>query len=581
LHGAGVLVFGLAIGAFGVLPRLEYNALSNLAGGYSAEVLSDQNWWSVGDWALLLEPSPWYAGLIVLALALVAPLIAFKRFAISYFGPLALGALILTSHGPTPLHSALYLLPYFERLHPHRPDRVILIFYLCAALLAGAALSGLEERTRRGKPLSLALLFILAVLLLATTSTLFPPTPEGQDLYPLHLTEGVTIRSFSLVLLSFAVLLVAAYALLSAPLPAWRNLAFALLALVVFADLFVADRAAVAEQDLTWWGWTVKTRETDLASYYSPSGAARFLQSIEGEEPSRYFGYDPGLKQGSHLSSPARFADSETHALEANGRPMLTGLHSVQGYNPTHIARYDQFMSTLNGDEQGYHFIDVYERGLDSPLLDLLNVRYIIVPTDPSQENPDGAGQFEGFERTHPTIYEDDQSKVLENPNALPRAWIVHSARKEENPKEILRLLGSGEVDPKQEALLEEDPPQQMSQHPGGSSADQALVEEYGANSMKLKTSSGSAGLLVLSEVYYPAWKAYVDGEPAEVYATDQLLRSVPIPEGEHEVELRYESEALEAGIMISMVACAVLVVLAFAAGVRYWRNSAGGAETT
>src|ERR671932_1746666 len=97
VHGAGVLVFGLAMGAFGVLPRLEYNALSNLAGGYPAEVLSDQSWWSVGDWTLLLEPGPWYAGLIVLALALVASLIALKRFAVPYFGALALGALILTS----------------------------------------------------------------------------------------------------------------------------------------------------------------------------------------------------------------------------------------------------------------------------------------------------------------------------------------------------------------------------------------------------------------------------------------------------------------------------------------------------
>src|ERR687883_601144 len=165
LHGVGVLVFGLAIGAFGVLPRLEYNALSNLAGGYPAEVLSDQNGWSVGDWALLLKPGVWYAGLIVLTLALVAPLIAFKRFAISYFGALALGVLVLTSQGPTPLHSALYLLPYFERLHPHRPDRVILVFYLGAALLAGAGLSGLKERVRGGSPLSLALPVLAALLL--------------------------------------------------------------------------------------------------------------------------------------------------------------------------------------------------------------------------------------------------------------------------------------------------------------------------------------------------------------------------------------------------------------------------------
>ena len=612
LHGVGVLVFGLAIGAFGVLPRLEYNALSNLAGGYPAEVLSDKSGWSVGDWALLLKPGVWYVGLIVLALTLLAPLASRRRlvvpyfagsplrvvstlagvvrgrFAVPYFGALALGVLVLSGQGPTPLHSALYLLPYFERLHPHNPDRVILIFHLCTALLAGAALSGIKEQAagRKKRSLLLALPFVVAAILVATASTLFPPGSEGwEDLYPLTLGY-VSIPLGSLGFLASAVVLGTAYILLPARLPVWRNLAFALLALVVFADLLTADRLTIAKQDLSGRGWAVKMRETDLASYYSPSGAARFLQSREGEEPFRYFGYDPELEESWHISSPMLFVEPRTLALEANGRPMLAGLHSVQGYNPTHIARYDQFMSALNGDEQNYHFVDVYEKGLSSPLLDLLNVRYIIVPSHNSQEEnrrglQHSLRQFEGFEHTHPTIYEDGQSKVLENPNALPRAWIVHSARKEENPKETLRLLGSGEVDPRQEALLEEDPPQQMSQPPGGSSAEQALVEEYGANSMKLKTSSGSAGLLVLSEVYYPAWKAYVDGEPAEVYATDQLLRSVPIPEGEHEVELRYESEALEAGITISMVACAVLVVLAFAAGVQYWRKSAGGAKTT
>jgi hypothetical protein len=383
--------------------------------------------------------------------------------------------------------------------------------------------------------------------------------------------------------LVLSLVLITAYALLPARTPVWRNLALVLLVLIVFADLFVADRDAMAEQDLTWWGWTVKTRGTDLASYYSPSAAARFLQSKEGEGPFRYFGYDPGLKESSHLSSPARFADSETHVLESNGRPMLTGLQSVQGYNPTHISRYDQFMSVLNKGEQGYHFMDVYEKGLASPLLDLLNVRYIIVPSHNSQEvnrrgSQHSVQRFEWFESTHPTVYEDNNAKVLENQQALPRAWIVHSARKEESPKEALRLLDSGEVNPRKEALLEEDPPQQqMSKPPNDDavSADQALVEEYEANKMKLKTSSGSGGLLVLSEVYYPSWKAYVDGEPTEVYAADQLLRSVPIPAGEHEVELRYESAALEVGIMISIVAYAVLVVLVCGAGLQYLRKRA------
>ena len=107
------------------------------------------------------------------------------------------------------------------------------------------------------------------------------------------------------------------------------------------------------------------------------------------------------------------------------------------------------------------------------------------------------------------------------------------------------------------------------------------MVEEYGTNDIKLKTSSGTGGLVVLSEVYYPSWKAYVDGQPAEVYATDQLLRSVAIPAGDHEVELRYESQALEVGIMISVIAYAVVGVLVFAAGVLYRPRSAGDAKTT
>src|SRR5919202_957002 len=128
VHGGVVVVFGLCLAAAGVLPRLEYNALSNLAGGYPAGI-SVRGGWSIEDWVLLLEPGVWYAGLAVLALALVAPLVACKRFAVPYFGALSLCALVLSGQGPTPLHSVLYvLLPYFERLHPHSPDRVILIF---------------------------------------------------------------------------------------------------------------------------------------------------------------------------------------------------------------------------------------------------------------------------------------------------------------------------------------------------------------------------------------------------------------------------------------------------------------------
>ena len=579
LHGCTVLVFGFCLAAAGLLPRLEYNALSDLAGGYPAGIRS-QGGWSIGDWVLLAEPGLWYAGITILILALVAPLIAQQRFAVPYFATLTLCTLVLSGQGTTPLHSALYLLPYFEWLHPHNPERVMVIFYLGAALLAGAALTVLGKRAGgRKRSLLLTLLPFLAAFLLAAVVTLFPPESGGWvTLYPPSPKNDVSVPVGSLLFLMVAVALVAAYVLLPRRFAAWRTLAFALLALVVFADLFVADRVTISEQDFSWWGWIVKIRKMDLAEYYAPSGAARFLQSKGEEEPFRYFGYDPELgdpEGGSHVSSPARFTEPTTQALEANGRSMLLGLQNIQGYNPTQIARYDEYMKALNGDEQNYHFIDVYEGGLDSPLINLLNVRYVIVPSLVQEENRRGfqhsLRRFEQFERTHAAVYEDDQTKVLENPEALPRAWIVHSAQ-QERPEKSLELLSSGEVDPKQTALLEDAPPE-MSQ-PDDASAERASVTEYGANRIRLETDSGAPGLLVLSEVYYPAWKAYVDGRSAPVYATDYLLRSVPIPAGEHTVELRYESWSLRMGIVISLVTLLALIALAVASRAQHWWNS-------
>jgi hypothetical protein len=381
-----------------------------------------------------------------------------------------------------------------------------------------------------------------------------------------------------------AVVLVAACVLIPTRFANWRGLAFALLALVVFADLLRADRAIEAQQDLAGQGWLVRIREMDPAEYYSPSGAAHFLQSRSQEEPFRYFGYDPGSGgEGYQFSAPLWFADPDVRMLEANGRSMLLGLQNVQGYNPTHIARYDQYMSMLNGGyEQNYHFIDVFNEGLDSELLDLLNVRYIIVPTHPSQEDPDGAKHFEDFESTHPTVYEDDKTKVLENPNTLPRAWIVHSTQQVGSQKEALDLLASGEVNPKETALLEEEPSeQQQISQPEDASADRAEVTDYQANRIRLKTSTQAPGLLVLSEVYYPAWKAYVDGEPAPEHVADQLLRSVEIPAGEHVVEMRYESWTLRVGMLISVVAYGVLIALAVISGVQHRRKVADGKDYT
>ena len=72
-----------------------------------------------------------------------------------------------------------------------------------------------------------------------------------------------------------------------------------------------------------------------------------------------------------------------------------------------------------------------------------------------------------------------------------------------------------------------------------------------------------SEALAIFSEVYFPeGWSVTVDGEPAEYFAADYILRGMVLPEGEHTVAFRYENKAFSLGWKVSLVCAAVLAAL-------------------
>jgi membrane protein YfhO len=562
-HGSGVLLSGFGLAAAGLLPRLEYQTLSSLADGYASIEGVREAWggWTLRDWERLLIPGLVYPSLTTLALALAAPLVARGRHAAPFFAVLLVCSLVLAGRGVTPLHSVLYqLLPGFEWMHPHGPARIKVILYLGFALLAGATLSSLGERGRSAGVL--ATLPVLTSLSLITLLGVSLTTGAPKSAQGLLIDLSAVIPVAPLLALVVANACVAVYALSQVG----RRDAALLLVLVMFADLFAAGRATIADYATANVGKELV--KIDLTRYYEPTGAARFLRSEIEDEPARYFSFGPhpqGDKRSFHYSN--WFAERDTTALLASNLGTSLGLQSIQGYNAVHIARYDEYTTALNGRSQGYHNTDVVPQGLNSPLLDLLNVRYVVVPTVAESDQ----SALRQLKETHPTVYSDDRVEVLENHDALPRAWIVHSAKRAPRT-ETLKLLRSGAVDPRQTALLEQTPPELA--RPEDASADRAAVTTYEADRIRLETATGASGLLVLSEAYYPAWKAYVDGRPVPLYTADHVLRAVPVPAGEHTVELRYESWSLRVGISVSLIAYLVLIVLAVAEARRRWKKA-------
>ncbi|HET6900288.1 MAG TPA: hypothetical protein VFK70_18190, partial [Vicinamibacteria bacterium] len=68
--------------------------------------------------------------------------------------------------------------------------------------------------------------------------------------------------------------------------------------------------------------------------------------------------------------------------------------------------------------------------------------------------------------------------------------------------------------------------------------------------------------LVVWSRTYFGAWRARVDGRAAAVQVADGHLVGVPVPAGTHEVEIAWSSAPLLGGAVVSLVACAIVVLL-------------------
>ncbi len=524
LHGAAVPLIGFILAAAGILPRLAYHAQSNLDDGYAGNPnlawAADPGAWPWRHTAeLMLGRGGWYIGGAVLVLALIAPLLSRRHNATPFFTSVVLLGVVMTTEPVTRFHDLAYSLPpRFEDLHRHRPERVLVVWYLAVALLAGATLSALPRWRRR--PLALAALAALPLVLTAGLIAAGVPVPTGTRIAVLAATAGLGFWPWL-------------------PATAGRGL-LALLALLIAADATLAARDNVAAGLYT---------RIDLAEYDQDAGVALALRTAIERNGGRYFGYDPARRimlDGQAMLYRHDYRDPRTTALLVNNRATLRNLPDLQGYNPLQPQRYVEYMTALNGHPQEYHGAYVFAPGLTSPLLPLLSARYIVIPATIPPHRADLQALVERF----PTIDATNVARLLENRDALPRAWIVHQARQLPLGAALDRLA-SGTVDPRQTVLLETAPPPLAS--PSDSATDEAQIVQYEPNRIEVRTASEADGLLVLSEGYDAGWRAEIDGDAAPVLVANHALRAVPLPAGDHLVTLRYDPPALRWGIAISL----------------------------
>jgi hypothetical protein len=186
-------------------------------------------------------------------------------------------------------------------------------------------------------------------------------------------------------------------------------------------------------------------------------------------------------------------------------------------------------------------------------ILSMFNVRYVLSawPIRDGRLVPvDG--------RTYPYFYR--------NPSVLPRAWIVSNYRLAADSRAAQAVLRSDDFDPATEAILTLPPPAALERRQIHAAV---TIERYAMSEVVIRTASDGNALLVLSDTYYPGWKAEVDGVEVPIMQANLSQRAVVVPGGAHTVRFVYESGAIRTGAVVSIASLLLVLVALVATGRR------------
>lgn len=205
---------------------------------------------------------------------------------------------------------------------------------------------------------------------------------------------------------------------------------------------------------------------------------------------------------------------------------------SIGGYHGAKLRRYQEL-------------IDRYLSKFHMGVLNMLNTKYI--------------------------IQRGEQGPIAQlNPEANGPVWFADTLQMVASADEELERLGqidtktTAVVDTRFDALLQGYSPSARA------ATDSIALESYAPNRMVYTYSAQQPRVAVFSEIYYPkGWRATVDGQPAEHFRVNYVLRAMVLPAGEHRVEFSFEPAMWNVGRSIDY-ASSIAILLAVAGALAY-----------
>lgn len=289
----------------------------------------------------------------------------------------------------------------------------------------------------------------------------------------------------------------------------WRSL---LLIAVATALLLIAIKTKLKQ------GWVIAIMGILMVVDLWPVNQRYFNNDnfVTDKQNSAYFAMQPYEKQILEDKDPHfRVLNLTTNTF--NEARTSYYLKSIGGYSAAKLRRYQDL-------------IDQHISKMHLPVISMLNAKYIIVKGDDGQPSP------------------------MQNPDAMGNAWFVDTLKVVDGANAESDALMN--IDLHTTAVIDQSFAHCVPTLTPGRADDATIrLTKYTPRYIDYESHSSTPGTAVFSEIYYPyGWKATIDGEPAEHYRANYMLRALNIPAGDHLIHFEFAPDSVRKGDTISVI---------------------------